>query len=269
MGQRMAGVSTSQRREGRGGGGPSSSTGRTPIGPDGREPRVFLADRGALRTVLLIASAMLLAAAIAMSLNWLALVSVGGGGSRKTVIRGVEFPDRLVICIDRSASMSEGGSPSYARAVHEAIAIASQVADDGRVLFATFAVDVEVDPDGWIKLPDAERLKLAEGWLLSQSPAGGTDLVAPVRRACLEEAGKALGIIVLTDGDPDGSSAEEAREVARVAANRDPAAVVGALVIDPRGPKEDSFGLIVGSDGKGGYVRVRSPKSPSEREALR
>src|SRR3990167_6244176 len=100
---------------------------------------------------------------------------------RTVVIDGRSFPAEIVILVDASGSMSERSR--YPLAVTEALAVAEQASDAGRVKFGIFGAALTWEPRGWIKMPDADALKAARAWLAGWVPSGNTDIIGAVEEA--------------------------------------------------------------------------------------
>lgn len=178
----------------------------------------------------------------------------GGGVRREVVIRGEAFPPSVVILVDSSGSMAVGDL--YALAVREALGVAEQASDAGRVRFGAFGDALEWEPQGWVRLPDAEALALARGWLTHHGAGRGTDLAGAVA-AALEIEEPELGVVIVTDGYPDlGPDGAAARVEARNAARAGGPATIGVVVVRPNADG-DRFGRALARIGRGAYVRVR------------
>lgn len=168
---------------------------------------------------------------------------------REVARRGTQFPRNFAILVDRSGSMID----KYDVAVREAVRVAEDATDEGRACFFAFGSDVTPDPQGWIKLPDAEALALARGFLLSLQPYGRTDVVSAARDALLLPEPD-LGVVIVTDEDPDGGALAAAAQVVALNEVRPSPAVVGVIGVFPR--DDLAFGHAVAAACGGGYVRV-------------
>lgn len=178
----------------------------------------------------------------------------GARTTREIVLYGHTFPSDVVLAIDASGSMI--GQP-YAIAVREAMRVAAQATDDGRVRFYTFGRKLHAEGQGWIKLPDEEALALAKDFLLhdAPTPARNTDMVGALEQIlALPES--PIGVVVFTDGEPDdlGTAAS-----AILAANgrRPTPAILGFVTINPEREGADALGRQIAQETGGGYVRVR------------
>ena len=171
---------------------------------------------------------------------------------REILIHGRPFPNRVAILVDRSGSMA---GKKHGMAVHEAMRVAEQAGDDGRVRFYAFEDDVLADPQGWIKLPDAEALALARGFLRHHGPAGSTNLVGAMQEVlALEEPD--LGVVIVTDEEPDGGALPAADEIERLNAARQHPATIGVIGIFPSSAE---LGAAVATAAGGPYLRVVVP----------
>lgn len=186
--------------------------------------------------------------------------ALADGPRRETILAGDRpFPRDRVILLDASGSMSAPltgtTGTAYARAVAEARFAAEAAEDDGRLLFAAFNDSIEDDPQGWWKTPDAERLDASLAWLAARPVRGTTELVAAVLRY-LALPGD-LGIVVVTDADPDGG-ADQALEAiaARNAARPGGPAVIAFITIAPSQLVNDALGRGLAERSGGPYLRV-------------
>lgn len=172
---------------------------------------------------------------------------------REVVIRGHPFPPNVVVLVDASASMQ---GAAYARAVREALRVAEQVGDGGRIVFGIFGDKVlTTDPRGWYDLPDRDRTEAAALWLLNTWPDGSTPLAKAVLEV-LDWPVADLGIVVVTDAEPDGGPVSAAAKITAVNQERVPPATIGVVSIDPGSKHADSFGLLVARGASGAYLRV-------------
>lgn len=179
---------------------------------------------------------------------------------REVPIHGRPFPNRVAILVDRSGSMA---GKKHALAVYEAMRVAEQAGDDGRVRFYVFEAEVLADPQGWIKLPDAESLAIARGFLKHNGPVGSTNLVGAMREVlALEE--RDLGVVVVTDEEPDGGATAAAAEIERLNAARPTPATIGVIGIFP---SDAVLGAAVATAGGGPYLRVVSPPTSETSDA--
>lgn len=172
--------------------------------------------------------------------------------ARRTCIRGVQFPERVVFLVDRSGSMD---GDRYSHAVEETRRLASFVDDGSKIRFFTFSESIAAEPQGWISVPDKQGLDSAISYLRGQHPAGNTDLLGAMRTV-LALPGSPLGVIIVTDGDPDGEFADVAAGIAEANKARGKEAVIGILCVLPQGPTPDRFCRFVARDGGGDYVKV-------------
>jgi len=226
-----------------------------------RDPRREMVERAGMR----------LAATI------LALLCVAGGYRRQVVLHGTPFPSTLVVLVDNSGSMAE--SP-YACAIRQAMWAADQAGDGARVRFATFgselvwqerpairgteptrtnAAGVVVAADPWIKLPDAEALAISRAWLQAQGTGGSTALANAVE-AALSLKESPLGLIVVSDCEPDGGhEATLARIEKTNAARRGGPATIGVISVAP-GRDAKKFALLVAEAAGGPVVELEAKK---------
>ena len=187
------------------------------------------------------------------------------GTRREVVIHGQPFPDQIVILVDRSASMSadwDGGKivrDNYARAIREARWVAEQASDAGRVRFYAFNDTLAEDPQGWYAIPDADKLKGSIAWLRLIQPCENTNLAGAMEHVlALPES--PLGVIIITDEQPDGGPESTAAAILELNKKRKEPAMIGVIGISPRDPEQDRFGVIVARGTGGAYVRVVEKK---------
>ncbi|HEY4659599.1 MAG TPA: vWA domain-containing protein [Gemmatimonadaceae bacterium] len=171
---------------------------------------------------------------------------------RTVVIDGRSFPAEIVILVDASGSMSERSR--YPLAVTEALAVAEQASDAGRVKFGIFGAALTWEPRGWIKMPDADALKAARAWLAGWVPSGNTDIIGAVEEA-LRETPIDLGVIVVTDLAPDGGAESNLTPLVERARQR--GAVLGIVGIEPAEAGADDLGRDLARETGGAYLRVR------------
>lgn len=186
------------------------------------------------------------------------------GVRRDIVVYGHTFPASIVVLVDRSGSMREVGengtlrSDRYSLAVHEARWVAEQATDEGRVRFFTFAETLDSDPQGWISMPDVPRLKSALCWLSDHEPAGTTDLAGAVGAVLTALPDSPLGVVVLTDGEPDTGPESTVARIGVANSLRKEPAVIGVVVLDPRTEGHgEEFGREMAEVGGGAYVRTK------------
>lgn len=204
-----------------------------------------------------------------------ALMCVAGGGYRReVVIRGVEFPQAIVVLVDRSGSMA---GDKYVSAVQQAMYVAECASDEGRIKFQTFANYIErwTPPaeasdgtrrdvsGGWLRLPDAEGLALAKAWLCSQEVSGNTALALAVEQALLEKEAP-LGVVLISDCDGDEATDVERARIAKANAARATPAVLGVIAIAPPGAAQDALGEHLAKTTGGAYLRCMPKGEPKE-----
>lgn len=185
--------------------------------------------------------------------------AVDGGDIKKTkitreiVLYGHTFPSDLVLAVDASGSMI--GQP-YSIAVREAMRVAKQATDDGRVRFYTFGHELHAEGQGWIKLPDEEALAIARAFLLQDAPtpSRNTDMVGALEQIlALPES--PIGVVVFTDGEPDDLKTAASTILAANRARPAPA-ILGFVTINPERAEADELGREIAQEAGGGYVRV-------------
>lgn len=190
------------------------------------------------------------------------------GGRRTIRVFGEPFPIHVCIVVDKSGSMGYGPKPwPYAHAIAEAMRVAMQADDDGQVRFYVFSDNVAAEPQGWIKLPDAEKLAAAEGWLRSFDPSGGTNIPLAFSRAAIVDNKdvRDLGVVIVTDLDPDNSGGEpgaQAAQLAKINATRVLPAQIGILAINPSDGAHDRFGVVSATKSNGYYIRIDDQSQP-------
>lgn len=188
----------------------------------------------------------------------LALLCLGGGYTRRTVLHGQQFPDALVVLVDNSGSMD--GAP-YACAVRQAVWVTEQAGDGARVRFATFGSEVvwQHEPGKWTKLPDAEAVAIARAWIQHRGTAGNTGLAEAVEEALrLDES--PLGVVVISDCEPDGGhEATRARIERANAARKGGRAVVGVISV-AAGADAKKFAILVAEAAGGPVVELEAKK---------
>ena len=207
----------------------------------------------------------------------LALLCVGGGYVRRTLIYGTQFPAVLIILVDNSGSMA--GAP-YACAIRQAMWVADQAGDGARVRFVTFGAQVVwqdrpatrgseptrtndagvvIAADPWIKLPDAEALALSRAWLEYQGTGGGTYLAAGVEAALAVDESP-LGLVIVSDCEPDGGhdSTRKRIEIAN-AARKHGAATIGIISVAPAANAQ-RFALLVAGSAGGPVIELEAKK---------
>jgi hypothetical protein len=187
-------------------------------------------------------------------------LTAGGGDLRQQiVVRGTIFPDTLAIVVDGSGSMA--GEP-FDVAIREAVLIASQATDGSRVRFYHFANDTfsyppaaTSTPGGWIKLPNEEEVACARAFLLSRGAYGNTQMVAALEEIlALEE--NPLGVIVISDAEPDGGGESAAERINAANLRRKAPATIGFIAIEPGKGQADRLGANVARASGGAYVRL-------------
>lgn len=198
-------------------------------------------------------------------IGWLvwALLQIGfveaDGYRRDWIVMGAPFPNSITLLVDKSGSMLD--NHAYALACMEARVLAAQTSDGARVRFVAFSKDVEYEPQGWIALPDAEALALADAWLRSRSihELDRTNLSGAMASVLEKDQEQSVGVVIITDAAPDGETAQVAKVVVALNQRRKHAATIGVIAINP--DKENNcFGLIVANGAGGSYVRTRTTK---------
>jgi len=181
-----------------------------------------------------------------------ALLSLGGGFKREIILYGEPFPNTLAVLVDASGSMQ---GEKYACAIRQAMWVAEQADDAGRVRFYEINDATAAEPQAWIKLPNAEALAVARTWLSSISPTEGTDLAAAAREVlALEES--PLGVVIITDADVDGGPEKTRKAIADANGRRKEPATIGIVAIAPTEDHE-TLARDVASAAGGAYVRLR------------
>lgn len=178
---------------------------------------------------------------------------------RELIVHGYTFPETLAIVVDGSGSMA---GPSYDIAIREAIAIATQATDGSRVRVYHFSYDTfsyPSAPSAWIRLPDEEEIACARAFLISRGAHGTTGMVAALDEVlALEES--PLGVIVISDADPDGGPDSAAEKIHAANLRRKEPATIGFIAIEPGRGSADRLGASVARASGGSYVRLRSAK---------
>lgn len=183
-----------------------------------------------------------------------------GGLKREIVIRGCRFPAQLALIVDASGSMS--ADQKYQLAVHEALRVAEQAGDDGRVRFYTFGPCVQTDPHGWIKLPNADALMEVHAWFNGVAVEGTTDLAAAMDDI-LTLPTDPLGVIVFTDEAVDDGAGPTGDRIAAANAKRANPAVIGVVGVMPD-MMDEGLGPLMAKVTGGGYVRLREKRTMKE-----
>lgn len=191
---------------------------------------------------------------------------------RELVLNGVNFPNTMVILVDKSRSMEDYGKDAIS--VANAMWVAEQATDSGRVRFAAFDSDIRYwfPESGWIKLPDKERLKSARLWLRSLKPGGGTNLGRVVEQAIEETADvpapQPLGLVLVTDEDPDGYTQGNIDHI--LEANSERKAVIGIIAVKPL-ERCDQLGEAVAKSSGGPFLRIvpAEPPTPTTLQGVR
>lgn len=189
----------------------------------------------------------------------LVAVIAGERVERRIEAYGVAFPPRVAIVVDASGSMT-GKAPSgrtlHQLAVAEARWAAERLAaDDGGLRFYSFAAALTADPQGWFATPDLDRLKAALGFLRAQTVEGNTDLAGAMREVLADQE-LDLGVVVVTDADPDGVPALTVASIAATNAARKNPATIAVVAVCPKGVEQESVGRSIAVDGAGCYIRV-------------
>ena len=180
---------------------------------------------------------------------------------RDIVIFGQPFPPNLVILVDASGSMAMQDGAPYAIACNEAATIALGATDEARVRFATFGARLDWEPQGFIRLPDLEAVKRAHGWLGEHGADGTTDLVGAMERVLALDVSP-LGVVILSDEDPDSGPQEAARKITAMnAERRGGPAVIGVVSVLPTNPAHEALGRGVATKTGGSYMTIQMPKS--------
>lgn len=180
---------------------------------------------------------------------------------REILVFGQPFPQNLVILVDASGSMAMQEGAPYALACNEAATIALQATDEGKIAFFTFGARLSQEPQGFIALPNLEAVKQAHAWLSEQTPEGTTDLVNAMEKILALDVSP-LGIVVLSDGDPDSGPGEAARRITTLNAERKGGpAVIGIVNVLPTNPAHEALGRGVAEKAGGGFMTIKAPKS--------
>lgn len=184
---------------------------------------------------------------------------LGGGGKKKRefVYQGLPFPSDITIILDKSYSMTEENKSQWA--LTEARTIVEYASDDGTVKFIGFNSSIYTDPQGRYKLPDKEKTDKTFEFFSGQDDIAGTNIVGAVKVALKDEI-KDLGIIIITDGDPDGDTKDAAKQIVKLNSERDPPAVIGVVIIKPTIGTGDEFGKIVSTGCKGDMMQIIEKK---------
>ena len=181
-------------------------------------------------------------------------VAALAGTKREVIIAGQPFPDTLVLLVDTSGSMGCYDRKPYKRAMREVGLIARQMTDAGKIRFYVFDDVLTEEPHGWIVLPDAEKVEAALLWLRARKCDGGTNL-ADAMDVVLALPESPLGVIVVTDCQPDGGTDSTAEEIAVANRKRKTPAIIGVTAIGPD-EKGNRFGILVAEWSGGAYVRI-------------
>ena len=180
-----------------------------------------------------------------------------GGYRRSVVLHGTQFPEALLVLVDNSGSM--GGDP-YACAIRQARWVVEQATDGARVRFAAFGGEVvwqEADPSKWTKLPDAEAVGVAVAWLQHRGTGGSTAMAHAVEAALAVEEPQ-IGVVVISDCEPDGGHDDTRARIERANARRKERAVIGVISVAPNADAK-RFAILV-ADAAGGPVVELQPK---------
>ena len=181
--------------------------------------------------------------------------------TRELVLRGQQFPDTLALVLDASGSMNGEG---YAIAIREAMNIATQAGDAGKVRFFAFGASCDPEPQSWINLPDAEALMLARTWLEMHGSGGGTDMESAMAFV-LALPDEPLGVILFSDELPDSGPDNTAAAIHRANMARNSAAIIGVVGVNPpeRPDGELPLGLLIAKPTGGAYIR-NTVKKPAQ-----
>ena len=189
------------------------------------------------------------------------LPAEAGGYRRQVLLHGQQFPASLVVLVDNSGSMD--GAP-YACATRQATWVAAQASDGAKIRFATFGEEVVWERPGWTKLPDAEALATSRAWLLSRGTAGNTALADAVEAAlALEES--PIGVVVISDLEPDGGHDATRERIAKANAARKSPATIGIISVAP-GRDAKKVALLVAEAAGGPVVELEAKKDEAARK---
>lgn len=180
---------------------------------------------------------------------------------REILVRGRPFPRNVAVLVDASGSMR---GATYEAAVSEAVSIARQATDDTRMRFYAFTDSVSDDPQGWIGLPDAVAVENVRSFLEGRAPmndGAATDIPNVVAVAIADDVDP-LGVVLITDGDPDSKepiAAETVRRISAMNAARSPnPALIGVIVVHPRTNLQGRVAASIARRGGGACLKVVS-----------
>lgn len=194
---------------------------------------------------------------------------------RKLMIRGVQFPENLIILIDNSSSMDckigEDTPTKYVLACRAAMEVVHQSTDGMRVKVGVFGHSLKWDSQGWIPLPDGTALDNVAFFFACNAPDRGNTALAEAVCDTLKTDVNPLGILIITDGEPDNGVESTVTKIAIANEARilrgGEAAVIGVLVV---GDSEtgDKFGVLTtkianARDSAGTYMQYtyKKPKA--------
>lgn len=183
------------------------------------------------------------------------LAADGDEWTREVVLRGAPLTNRIAVAIDATGSMD--GEP-HEKAARELLTIVGLFPDDGNLkVWAFRTASIMTGPssvlgpcvahaipwrEDWTQLPDSEAMDHLAKWLATTGCGGGTDLTAGVA-AALGACGEDLSVVLVSDGEQDGTPEARADAVAaivRLAKERGVHVHTIAVCSDP-----ESFGIPV------------------------